>query len=59
MMSHSPAMIAIGITKSDNKTRTHGRKDTLENIEETGHLVVNSMNQWYAGYFHVLCVSEL
>ncbi len=46
LMSHSPAIIAIGITRSDNKSRAYGKKDTLANIEETGQLVVNSMNKW-------------
>ena len=46
MMSHSPATVAIGITRSDNKERAYGKKDTLANIEETGHLVINSMNKW-------------
>ena len=39
-------MVAIGITRSDNKDRAYGKKDTLTNIEETGHLVINSMNTW-------------
>jgi flavin reductase (DIM6/NTAB) family NADH-FMN oxidoreductase RutF len=46
IMSHSPAMIAIGVTRSDSKCRPDGRKDSLANIEETGQLVVNSMNKW-------------
>jgi hypothetical protein len=46
MMSHSPATVAIGITRSENKGRAYGKKDTLANIEETGHLVINSMNKW-------------
>lgn len=46
MMSHAPAMVAIGITRSENKERMLGKKDTLANIEATGQFVINSMNKW-------------
>ncbi|KAL4859768.1 hypothetical protein ACK3TF_000057 [Chlorella vulgaris] len=45
VMAHNPPTVAIGCSAS--RLRSHGRKDTLVNILETGEFVVNIMSEWF------------
>jgi flavin reductase (DIM6/NTAB) family NADH-FMN oxidoreductase RutF len=44
LISHDPPLVAVGICiNGRNKTK----KDTLNNIEETGEFVINLISAWY------------
>ncbi|EFN57380.1 hypothetical protein CHLNCDRAFT_14085, partial [Chlorella variabilis] len=45
VMAHNPPTVAIGCSTS--RLRSHGKKDTLVNILETGQFVVNIMSEWF------------
>ncbi|PSC71889.1 Flavin reductase-FMN-binding domain containing [Micractinium conductrix] len=45
VVAHAPPHVVIGFASS--RLRSHGRKDTLVNILETGEFVVNIMSEWF------------
>ena len=52
VISHDPPLVAIGLCING---RTKTKKDTLNNIEETGQFVVNIMSSWYVDSANHTC----
>jgi len=46
-MSHDPVHICIGHARTSTEVKKQGRKDSLDNILETGEFVVNIISEWF------------
>jgi hypothetical protein len=57
VLGHNPFIVALGICRSPG--RAGGKKDTLQNIEETREFTINLMSEWFVEVRGAVCCAVL